>query len=89
MSLAHPVVAISWPCLAEQVSVTLHFYNPLAHWLTARLRLEQELAADAGSASLSGGKQAYLAALAQMRLAVIAVHLHGRRGLSSPLGAPS
>lgn len=54
--------------LAGQVGLTLHFYNPLAHWLAARLRLEQELAADAWGARLSGGKQAYLAALARMAL---------------------
>ncbi len=54
--------------LAAQVSLTLHFYNPLAHWLAARLRLEQELAADAWGACLAGGKQPYLATLAQMAL---------------------
>ncbi len=30
-----------------QVCAALHFYNPLAHWLLRRLRLQQELAADA------------------------------------------
>jgi Protein of unknown function (DUF1559)/BlaR1 peptidase M56 len=54
--------------LAAQVSLTLHFYNPLAHWLAGRLRLEQELAADAWGACLAGGKQPYLATLAQMAL---------------------
>jgi hypothetical protein len=54
--------------LAAQVTVTLHFYNPLAHWLAARLRLEQELAADAWGACLVGGKQPYLATLAQMAM---------------------
>ena len=54
--------------LVAQVSLTLHFYNPLAHWLAGRLRLEQELAADAWGARLSGGKQSYLATLAQMAL---------------------
>ncbi len=54
--------------LVAQVSLTLHFYNPLAHWLASRLRLEQELAADAWGARLSGGKQSYLATLAQMAL---------------------
>ena len=43
--------------LAAQLSLALHFYHPLAHWLAARLRLEQELAADAWGARLSGGKQ--------------------------------
>ena len=54
--------------LLAQLSLALHFYHPLAHWLAARLRLEQELAADAWGAALSGGKTAYLATLAQMAL---------------------
>ncbi len=33
--------------LLAQLGLALHFYHPLAHWLAARLRLEQELAADA------------------------------------------
>ena len=43
-----------------QISVALHFYHPLAHWLAKRLRLEQELAADAWGAALSGGSPTYL-----------------------------
>ncbi len=62
------VVAISWPGLAAQIGLALHFYHPLAHWLASRLRLEQELAADAWGARLSGGKPSYLATLAQMAL---------------------
>ncbi len=54
--------------VAAQLAVALHFYHPLAHWLAARLRLEQELAADAWGARLSGGKPSYLATLAQMAL---------------------
>jgi hypothetical protein len=54
--------------VAAQLSLALHFYHPLAHWLAARLRLEQELAADAWGAQLSGGKSDYLAILAQMAL---------------------
>src|SRR5262249_24895777 len=51
-----------------QLSLAIHFYHPLAHWLAARLRLEQELAADAWGAALSGGKTTYLATLAQIAL---------------------
>ena len=40
----------------------------LAHWLARRLRLEQELAADAWGAALSGGGPTYLITLAQMAL---------------------
>jgi hypothetical protein len=48
--------------------VALHFYHPLAHWLAGRLRLEQELAADAWTARLAGGNQNYLTTLARMAL---------------------
>src|SRR5262249_13136937 len=54
--------------LAGQLSLALQFYHPLAHWLAARLRLEQELAADAWGARLSGGQSSYLAILAPMAL---------------------
>lgn len=54
--------------LVAQLSLALHYYHPLAHWLAARLRLEQELAADAWGARLSGGTQTYLATLARMAL---------------------
>lgn len=55
--------------LLAQFGVVLHFYNPLVHWLARRLRLEQEMAADVCGANLSGGRQAYLATLAEMALA--------------------
>ncbi len=54
--------------LLAQLSVALHFYHPLAHWLARRMRLEQELAADAWGAALSGGSPTYLMTLAQMAL---------------------
>ena len=54
--------------LVAQLALALHFYHPLAHWLVGRLRLEQELAADAWGARLSGGPSSYLATLAQMAL---------------------
>jgi prepilin-type processing-associated H-X9-DG protein len=54
--------------VAAQLSVAVQFYHPLAHWLGARLRLEQELAADAWAARVAGGKQAYLATLAHIAL---------------------
>ncbi len=54
--------------MVAQVSLALHFYHPLAHWLTARLRLEQELAADDWGARLWGGKRLYLASLARLAL---------------------
>ncbi|HEX7378526.1 MAG TPA: M56 family metallopeptidase [Pirellulales bacterium] len=57
---------LAW--LAAQLAVALHVYHPLAHWLAGRLRLEQELAADACAAEASGGRENYLFTLAQMAL---------------------
>ncbi len=54
--------------LLGQLSLALHYYHPLAHWLAGRLRLEQELAADAWGAQLSGGNRTYLTTLARMAL---------------------
>ncbi len=54
--------------ILAQIGVLTHFYHPLVHWLASRLRLEQELAADALAASLSGGQQKYLTTLAQLAL---------------------
>ena len=48
---------------------TVHFYHPLVHWLAARLRMDQELAADAHAADQVGGPQPYLKVLTQMALA--------------------
>lgn len=55
--------------LAAQAGVVVHFYNPLVHWLAGRLRLEQEIAADACGAALAGGAKAYANLLAQLALA--------------------
>ncbi len=54
--------------IGSQVSLSLHFYHPLVHALAARLRLQQELAADAWGARLSGGRRPYLSALASLAL---------------------
>ena len=64
-----------------QLSVALNFYNPLVHWLARRLRIEQELAADAWGAIAAGGSGPYL-----MTLASMALRQAGRRGRSSPPG---
>ncbi|MGA2257104.1 MAG: M56 family metallopeptidase [Thermoguttaceae bacterium] len=54
--------------LVGQLGLALHFYHPLLHWLIGRLRLEQELAADAMAASVSGGQQQYLTTIAELAL---------------------
>jgi len=41
--------------LYAEISRSIYFYHPLMHWLVARLRLEQELAADAAAAESTGG----------------------------------
>ncbi|HJT34591.1 MAG TPA: M56 family metallopeptidase [Pirellulales bacterium] len=70
--LAHEIAHIArgdyaaW--LIAQLSVALHFYHPLVHWLAGRLRLEQELAADAWAAAIAGSPETYLMTLAQMAL---------------------
>ncbi len=54
--------------LCGQLGLMLHFYNPLLHWLMNRLRLEQELAADAAAAGVSGGQWKYLTTIAELAL---------------------
>ena len=70
--LAHEIAHIARhdfaTLVAAQLAVVLHFYHPLVHWLAARLRLEQELAADAAAARLAGGQRTYLTTLAGMAL---------------------
>lgn len=70
--LAHEIAHVqrgdyaSW--ILAQLSLAVHFYHPLVHWLVGRLRVEQELAADALGAEYSGGRAAYLVTLAEMAL---------------------
>lgn len=70
--LAHEIAHIRHndflACLGGQLGLALHFYHPLVHWLVGRLRLEQELAADATAAALAGGKGLYLRTLAEIAL---------------------
>ena len=54
--------------LFAQAALTLQFYHPLSHWLLARLRLEQEWAADAAAAAVAGGRETYLKSLAGLAL---------------------
>lgn len=70
--LAHELVHIArgdyLTCVLGQLCLAVHFYHPLVHWLAGRLRLEQELAADATAAMLSGGRKLYLQSLAELAL---------------------
>jgi beta-lactamase regulating signal transducer with metallopeptidase domain len=51
-----------------QLGAMMHFYHPVVHWLVNRLRLEQELTADAAAARVSGGHRVYLATIAELIL---------------------
>lgn len=66
--LAHVARADYLSGLWAQFCLAVHLYHPLAHWLVAGLRLDQELAADATGARLSGGNRPYLQALARLAL---------------------
>ena len=71
--LAHEIAHIKrrdyLACICGHVALALHGYHPLVHWLARRLRLEQELAADAVAAGAVGGKRPYLQTLAELALA--------------------
>jgi beta-lactamase regulating signal transducer with metallopeptidase domain len=54
--------------MATQLSLVVHFYHPLVHWLAGRLRLEQELAADSVAAQIAGGQVRYVRVLAKLAL---------------------
>jgi prepilin-type processing-associated H-X9-DG protein len=70
--LAHEIAHVArndylaW--IVAQIGLVCHFYHPLVHWLAGRLRLEQELAADAAAAEVAGGQRAYLKMLAELAL---------------------
>ncbi len=54
--------------LGAQWGLVLHYYHPLLHWLAARLRLEQELAADQLAVEVLQDRAGYLDALARLML---------------------
>ena len=54
--------------MVSQLSIVVHFYHPLVHWLAGRLRLEQELAADSVAAQVAGGQVRYVRVLAKLAL---------------------
>ncbi|WP_339728221.1 M56 family metallopeptidase [uncultured Gimesia sp.] len=67
--------------LCAEISRSIYFYHPLMHWLVARLRLEQELVADAAAAEAAGGPESYLVILAEMAMA------QSNRGVRGPARA--
>jgi len=66
--LAHIVRGDYAAGLLAQLCVAANYYHPLVHWLARRLRLEQELAADAVAATVIGSRGEYLLTLAQLAL---------------------
>ncbi|MCA9186785.1 MAG: M56 family metallopeptidase [Pirellulaceae bacterium] len=54
--------------IVAQLPLLLNFYHPWAHWFASRLRLEQELAADALAAQLFVRRDDYLSTLAELAL---------------------
>jgi beta-lactamase regulating signal transducer with metallopeptidase domain len=54
--------------LVARLALAFQFYHPLVHWLTKRLILQQELAADAVGARLAGGTDSYLRSLSRLAL---------------------
>ncbi len=54
--------------VVARAAMALYFYHPLVHWLAARLRLQQELAADALGARFAGGRARYLRCLSRLAL---------------------
>ncbi len=66
--MAHIVHNDYLAVLLSQVGLALHFYHPVVHWISARMRLEQEFAADAVAAEYAGGRREYLRTLARLAL---------------------
>ncbi|MFO0943962.1 MAG: M56 family metallopeptidase [Pirellulales bacterium] len=71
--LAHELAHVSrgdfLTTVLAQLGLVLHFYHPLVHWLVGRMRLEQELAADAIAAQAVGDPRIYLRAIGELALA--------------------
>ena len=65
-----------------QFCVAFHFYQPLVHWLTARLRLEQELAADAWAHGSRGATSPICMPWRGWLCAVTTARRRGRHGPS-------
>ena len=54
--------------VVARAAMALYFYHPLVHWLAARLRLQQELTADALGARFAGGRTRYMRSLSRLAL---------------------
>jgi hypothetical protein len=66
--LAHIVRGDYAVGLLARLAVALNSYHPVVRWIAARLRLQQEQAADALAARFAGGRASYLVALSRLAL---------------------
>jgi beta-lactamase regulating signal transducer with metallopeptidase domain len=66
--LAHVLRGDALTRLVASCATALHFYHPLVHWLSARLTLSQELAADRLAAVAVGGRETYLRSISQLAI---------------------
>jgi beta-lactamase regulating signal transducer with metallopeptidase domain len=66
--LAHICRRDVWWRLVGHVSLACYFYHPLLRWLTERLILAQELAADQLAIRMTGESRTYLRSLAQLAI---------------------
>ena len=66
--LAHVAAGDAAANLLAQSALLAQFYHPLSHWLCGRVRVAQEVAADARAAALVGGRASYLKSLAAVAL---------------------
>ncbi len=57
---------LTW--LVSQAALVAHFYHPLVHWLSRRLRLEHEIEADQLASEMFGDRRRYAAVLARLAL---------------------
>ena len=60
-----------------QIAVAINYFHPLAHVLVGRMRLEQELAADAAASDSVGGLQRYVEIMAGLALRQPRVRMPG------------
>ncbi len=54
--------------IVSQICTSLHFFNPMVHWLVRQMRLHQEVAADQIAAQITLGQKDYARMLATLAL---------------------
>ena len=54
--------------IVSQICTSMHFFNPIIHWLVAQMRLNQEVAADQVASQVTAGTDEYTKTLASLAL---------------------